>query len=300
MAALSRNTASVAQDFHNAGGRTKTFTNNHSAEENYKQIIAKHTKHLASSKSSPTKSNPLPYSTNATASNIPKWIDYSMASANVSPPATNPNHSDITTTKKRRSTNNKENTENVIPSRTQCNQTIDQVNLKQHFDAYIREQFYNSPKKAPLLNDDAASPKRKLITFETHPELEVSVAGEPTDGTDRMEKRGRKQPQPRKIEQIDEIVSPPSGDAAGNDGANDLNRIRDKHLVRMVSRKKCCFKCKNRNDMMVLSYHTTASLLLHVKWRHGHEKRLCAQSKCERVNRKMQHKCGLQFSKLVH
>lgn len=278
MAALSRNTASVAQDFHNAGGGVKTFTSNHSAEENYKQIIAKHTKNLASTKS-PSKVNP---------STIPKWIDYSMASSNVSPPATNPNLDITTTTKKRRSTYNKENTENVIPSRTQCNQTDQVTNLKQHFDTYIREQFY-SPKKLPSSYGNDVSPKQKSFTFESHPELEVSIKCEPND-SDRMEKRIRKQSQPRKIEQIDEIVSTP-------DDRSDLNKIRDKHLVRMVSRKKCCFKCKNRN-MIMLSYHTTASLLLHTKWKHGHEKKLCELRKCKRVHRRMQHKCGLQITKL--
>lgn len=289
MAALSRNTASVAQDFHNAGGGVKTFTNNYSAEENYRQIIAKHTKQSASSKSpskSPSKSNP--------STTIPKWIDYSMASPNVSPPATNPNP-DITT-KKRRSTYNKENTENVIPSRIQCNQSIsnqaDQVtNLKQHFDNYIREQFH-SPKKVQS-NSNAISPKRKSFTFDSHPELEVSIQSEANE-CDRLEKRNRKQAQPRKIEQIDEADTKP----IAFDERTGLNNIRDKHLVRMVSRKKCCFKCKNRNKFMMLSYHTTASLILHTKWRHGHEKRLCEIRKCERVGRNMQHKCGLQINKI--
>lgn len=284
MAALSRNTASVAQDFHNAGGGVKTFTNNHSAEENYRQIIAKHTKPSASTKS-PSKSNPL-------STPIPKWIDYSMA--NVSPPATNPNP-DLTP-KKRRSTYNKENTENVIPSRTQCNQTDQVTNLKPHFDNYIREQFHN-PMKVPMMD---VSPKRKSFTFESYPELEVSIQNE-TNEFDRMEKRNRKQAQPRKIEQIDEIDAKPTVvvDHCGDDVQNDLSKIRDKHLVRMVSRKKCCFKCKNRNRFVILSYHTTASLILHTNWRHGYEKRLCKVKKCERVQRTMQHKCGLQANKKI-
>lgn len=284
MAALSRNTASVAQDFHNAGGGVKTFTNNHSAEENYRQIIAKHTKQAASTKS-PSKSNQLP--------SIAKWIDYTMASPYVSPPATNPNP-DLTT-KKRRSTYNKENTENLIPFIMQCNQPDDlQVkNLKQHFDNYIREQF-NNPKRLPTNLIDF-SPKRSF-TFESHPELEVSIQSDSNESNERTnEKRNRKQSQPRKIEQIDEFdVKPPVLIVAAFDEQMDLNNIRDKHLVRMVSRKKCCFKCKNRNKFMMLSYHTTASLILHTKWRHGHEKRLCEMKQCERIGRAMQHKCGLQ------
>lgn len=279
MAALSRNTASVAQDFHNAGGGVKTFTNNYSAEENYRQIIAKHTKESASSQS-PSKSMPSPS----------KWIDYSMASQNVSPPATNPSP-DITT-KKRRSTYNKENTENVIPSRIQCNQADQVTNLKQHFDNYIREQFHN-PKKLPATLSDF-SPKRKSFIFVSHPELEVSIQSDPNE-CDRMEKRNRKQAQPRKIEKIDDIDTKPT---IACEEQSDLNNIRDKHLVRMVSRKKCCFKCKNRNKFMMLSYHTTASLILHTKWRHGHEKRLCESSKCERIGRSMQHRCGLQINKI--
>lgn len=286
MAALSRNTASVAQDFHNAGGGVKTFTSNHSAEENYRQIIAKHTKQSASSKS-PSKSNP----------SMNPWIDYSMASADVSPPATNPNP-DITT-KKRRSTYNKENTENVIPSipsRIQCNQTDQVTNLKQHFDNYIRDQFHNSKKLSSTFND--FSSKRKSFTFESHPELEVSIQNESNESNDRLEKRNRKQSQPRKIEQCDEI----DGKASPIDELTtehiDLNNIRDKHLVRMVSRKKCCFKCKNRNKFMMLSYHTMASLILHTKWRHGHEQRLCEMRKCARVGRNMRHKCGQRITKI--
>lgn len=278
MAALSRNTASVAQDFHNAGGGVKTFTNNHSAEENYKQIIAKYSKQSASSKM-PSKSN--------TTQSTPKWIDYSMASPpNVSPPATNPNP-DITM-KKRRSTYNKENTENVIPSKISCNQ-VAQINLKQHFDNYIREQFHNPKKRPSNIVDE--SPQPKSFIFESHPELEVSIH---SNDVDRMEKRNRKQAQPRKIEQIDDVHMKPSI------ADEQTDSIRDKHLVRMVSRKKCCFKCKNRNMFMMLSYHTTASLILHTQWRHGHEKRLCETRKCKRIGRKMQHKCGLHtinFSK---
>lgn len=207
-----------------------------------------------------------------------------MASLNVSPPASNPNP-DITM-KKRRSTYNKENTENVIPSRIPCNQ-VAQINLKQHFDNYIREQFQNPKKLSSNLVDE--SPKQKSFIFESHPELEVSIQ---SNELDRMEKRNRKQAQPRKIEQIDDIdVKPSIAD-------EQTDSIRDKHLVRMVSRKKCCFKCKNRNMLMMLSYHTTASLILHTQWRHGHEKRLCEIRKCKRTGRIMQHKCGLQIHKI--
>lgn len=87
-------------------------------------------------------------------------------------------------------------------------------------------------------------------------------------------RKGRKQAKPKKIEleagekveekipnSLEVITSP-------KDSQTLVDNLRDKHMVCLVTRKKCCYICRNR-DSDSNSYYTKTSLLLHTKWRHS-------------------------------
>lgn len=341
MAALSRNTASVAQDFHNAGGGVKTFVSNHSAEDNYKKIIMKHIKTEAS-KDVPWRQE-YEQQQQLQHQQLQQFAPSAATFKNVSPPAPNLSHQHqpITATtmsptnynnninRKRRKVSHEKENENIFfeekhqhpqspttspPSSTQtplpvlASQLLN-TNLKTHFDNYIRAQFYNPKKHLNLqaIIGDAVDVKdnnnRQSFKLPNHPELELSVSnvkveqnvatdlrvGIPADGrgitvaeqNERVlaaEKRGRKQAQPRKVvEELEDIPSihllptaaiPTFPLTTNNSGDSRENQLRDKHLDRLVSKKLRCTICRNRNQCMIMPYHTKASLMLHKMWRH--------------------------------
>lgn len=340
MAALSRNTASVAQDFHNAGGGSKTLTINTSlTEDDIKQMIINHMKTASnnelssneiirttiiinnniddfavktepnastsstswSSSSSTSSASTAPASAISTISSV----NTSMAmSKNVSPPALYPS------SKKRRknSTHEKEN-ENIYVTTTANNiQPINPINYtlsaqhttsKQGLDNYIRATTGKSSMKFPsgleILALGNVSP-----TFPT-------IDANNLYAQSRSEKR-RKQAQPRKcidlagapetattnssvsmsdtllVAEKDYDLKPAFIESYKNAGKFSLNSIREKHLNRMVSKKKSCNICSKGNICMVLPYHGIASLILHKLWRHSQQIYVCG-------------KCGESFNK---
>uniref|UniRef100_A0A1Q3EX69 C2H2-type domain-containing protein n=1 Tax=Culex tarsalis TaxID=7177 RepID=A0A1Q3EX69_CULTA len=74
------------------------------------------------------------------------------------------------------------------------------------------------------------------------------------------EEKRRKQQAPRKVDQ------PPSAERSVGD-------IRDKHMIRLITRRLCCRICQNqqRNGAAPdnCHYHSKTSLILHNRWRHG-------------------------------
>lgn len=326
MAALSRNTASVAQDFHNAGGGVKTFTISTSLNEDIiKQMIINHMKtasndlSLSGTGTEPATKTTIIINNNAgdakNSITIKTEADEAGAAAatvanesmtmskNVSPPA---HH----TSKKRRksSTYEKENENIYITSvAAQSKVTEPQSNAvnksKQGLDNYIRATRISTGKstlKFPSgLEVLALGNVPATVNF-------PMGTGRQTDAGDtstiacltRSEKR-RKQAQPRKCVDVETDV--PSASDHLSDGhaldnvdvssstpvilASSLDSIRDKHLDRMVAKKKSCNICSKSNSCMVMPYHNTKSLMLHKLWRHSQHKYTCKR-------------CGAWFNKL--
>ncbi|XP_052873432.1 protein charlatan [Anopheles cruzii] len=138
------------------------------------------------------------------------------------------------------------------------------------------------------------------------------------------ERNPRKQQQPRRIEEPEtklarpllKVLSPMELDSklddeklqlhemmeqqqvvceerGASESPNKLADIRDKHLIQLVTRRRCCRICQRRGQLEHLDnghYHSKISLLLHTRWRH--------QGNCEGARRGSQcHQCGAQFSK---
>lgn len=362
MAALSRNTASVAQDFHNAGGGVKTFTISTSLNEDIiKQMIINHMKTASNELSSngandqATKTTIIINNNGGDARNAvtiktePSTSEYEATvtaaytqsvsaaaattaavaaaaatsktmSRNVSPPAYHPS------AKKRRksSTHEKENENIYLSSMTSYTKNNEQqqpnatnnstlspsaISSKQGLDNYIRATRISTGKsslKFPSgLEVHALGNVSPTVAFPMDTSRHTDTAGSSATCLTRSEKR-RKQAQPRKCVDakadgsstdyptVMDLDDGPSPDMA--EPASSLSSIRDKHLDRMVSKKKSCNICSKSNSCMVMPYHGTTSLMLHKMWRHSQHKYTCKrcgasfnkQYKCI-IHKKLQH-----------
>lgn len=85
---------------------------------------------------------------------------------------------------------------------------------------------------------------------------------------DLSEKRGRKQTQPRKIYFPTTIIQPVLQLEQKPCPKFQLSNLRDKHMLRLITRQKCCFLCKKQSSEKN-SFYTTSSLILHKIWRHS-------------------------------
>jgi hypothetical protein len=114
---------------------------------------------------------------------------------------------------------------------------------------------------------------------------EITVIMEPKlRGLDHIECRAknRKQLKPKKIQKT----------ADGESQArNIISDLRDKHMVRLVTRKKYCFSCRNKSSDATSVFSKT-SLLLHKLWRHSACKFECphCQQKFSKIYKLKLHK----------
>nr|XP_029721024.1 protein charlatan isoform X4 [Aedes albopictus] len=99
----------------------------------------------------------------------------------------------------------------------------------------------------------------------------VAIADEDDVIFVKEEKRiGRKQQQPRRtnpeLKASPLVIAKPSADR------QQIGDIRDKHMIRLISRKLCCRICQNQQRLEHMDnchYHSKTSLILHHRWRHG-------------------------------
>lgn len=268
MVALSRNTASVAQDFHNAGGGYKQ---QQSIEQQAKKLFNK------------IKSE---YQENHEAANLTVPSTINSAALQYSPPATsNP------IKRRRRSSHDKENTNLGCFDR----KSIDFTGIERHMKEVIT-RLYMDPFNIGLTTattlDHTSKTETENITFndissvqdylKNNKELTISIEPRKNLNNNLIDKitvepinlvseksRNRKQAQPRKIEKTE----------------STLTSIRDKHLIRLISRKKHCRICQKNPDSILLSYQRKVSLIFHTKWRHSTKRYKCRCCK-EKFNQK--------------
>jgi hypothetical protein len=133
------------------------------------------------------------------------------------------------------------------------------------------KSLQSSPSKAD------GGPKYSLPDFLTN-NNEITVIMEPKlRGLDHSEcRKNRKQLKPKKIEK--------GAEGEAGQARNIISDLRDKHMVRLVTRKKYCFSCRNKSSDATSVFSKT-SLLLHKLWRHSACKFECAH-------------CQLKFSRI--
>ncbi|CRK95396.1 CLUMA_CG008645, isoform A [Clunio marinus] len=138
-------------------------------------------------------------------------------------------------------------------------------------------------------NDDRnGDEKFSLPAFLTN-NNEITVIMEPKNhDRDQCEiRKNRKQLKPKKIEYILEDDINNKRSASGkHEGATRcvISDLRDKHMVRLVTRRKYCSVCRNRSSYANTIFNKT-SLLLHMLWRHSTHRYEC-------------HQCQMKFNQI--
>ncbi|GAB0087836.1 protein charlatan [Sergentomyia squamirostris] len=254
MAALSRNTASVAQDFHNAGGGDKMIVPPSlaiisSLMEQYMQQQQQESERWEESSGDGCEEAHHQVDSSLSASG-----DSSGANSN-SPPAIN--HYQMMNKKHRRrsSCHDKENTNYTIPHK-HCDKFDDKMWMKEIISNFYAHYNGGAGMKRSKLggNGSIGQISQKLAQKNKEVQRHQVVVHVARGEESSSEKRHRKQPQPRKIPQAD---------------TTNVARIRDKHLTRLVSRQKSCQICVYKHKCVVMPFHSKSSLILHSLWRHS-------------------------------
>lgn len=258
MVALSRNTASVAQDFHNAGGGYKQQSIEQQAKKLFNKIKSE-------------------YQENNEDANLIITPTINSATLQYSPPATlNP------IKRRRRSSHDKENTNLGCFDRKSIDFTGIERHMKEVITRLYMDPFNIGLPTATTTLDLTNKSETENITFDdissvqdylkNNKELTISIEPRKNLNNNLIDKitvepvnlvseksRNRKQAQPRKIEKTE----------------STLTNIRDKHLIRLISRKKHCRICQKNSDSILLSYQRKVSLIFHTKWRHSSKRFKC-------------------------
>lgn len=267
MQALSRNTASVAQDFLNAGGDVEDHPPQLSLLEAITSKLQRYNNRMDSHSSDEEQFVLDGYQTAATHNR----------QRQCSPPASYPNKS-IICDRRRRTTSTPSDSDQSqssqslsSPPPSSHNTSFRRASGQQIFDNLYQKSINSYVRQLQSSEHDEMF-KAKLIEFlENNPDISISnIDLSQTGGVHQSvtEKRShRKQTQPRKIEKIESFSK---------------SALRDKHMERMVTQGLVCRLCKNRD--LFGSYHTHASLILHQRWRHSQRRLRCAT-------------CGSQFNR---
>jgi hypothetical protein len=155
----------------------------------------------------------------------------------------------------------------------------------------------------------------KEITVIMDPKMRIKAEplyfGDDATNSSSENRKNRKQLKPKKIEKEmdgDDVVSsqrtnadsakpPPTKHASSSSinaaaaGAANINNLRDKHMLKLVTKKRCCYICRNKS-IDANSYYSKESLLLHNLWRHSPKILEChrCQTKFNRIYKLKLHK----------
>lgn len=139
---------------------------------------------------------------------------------------------------------------------------VNSISLIEESDKRPKIEPNDSPAKL------VATDKFSLPAFLTkNNEITVIMDQKSRDEQNEMRKN-RKQLKPKKIEKVLGDVKPATG------RNNILSDLRDKHMMLLLTRKKCCFQCRNKSSD-ANSFFNRTSLLLHKLWRHSSSKFEC-------------------------
>lgn len=288
MQALNHNKASVAQDFHKAGGQFgNLFTklqqqsphqfdqdNDDDDEENQQEID----------------NNSINYYNNNNINNNNQYkhniiVDKEKATS-CSPPAVPLSNNQ---SKRRRTTsltnNDKENFSSPTKSISNVFDKLYQKSIANFMSQLVNEPTDNK-------TNDSASNTRLMEFLENNPDLTISrVKGAskknmlPETSPDSKRHHNRKQSQPRKIDKIEKP-----------DESFSIEALRDKHLNQLVSDSglKCRECAKDKNCTLNLTYQSKAALVFHQMWRHSEKKVRCKKCRSKFV-KKYQLKLHVMF-----
>lgn len=333
MQAMSRNTASVAQDFPNAGGDTPK--QQHQNQQQHKGMITvKSCKDINSSLLT-RDFNDLYNGA------IGQQKNKAMSPIDHSPPASQTINNII---KRRRksssSSNDKENVNELLRKQLtflkqqhhmflenlNASMMSDEERLKAIFEINeifegmyrnsltiisscesIDESDVKNPKSQPKIktelmweeeneeNEENEAQNYSLPAFLRN-NKEITVIMDPKKKYHEESRKNRKQLKPKKIEKehdnvamnvkrqqnMDNAAQPKNH--ASSSSITTINNLRDKHMLKLVTKKRCCYICRNKS-IDANSYYSKESLLLHNLWRHAPKVLEC-------------HRCQTRFNRI--
>lgn len=297
MQAISRNTASVAQDFRSAGGEHILLNNkgnitlttiNRDASEIYGAIGLQQKKKVKAM--SPIDHSPPAVTLKAVGLNL---FDGTKRRRKIPPFNDKENVNELLTKQltflKQQHMIFLKNLNESVMSDSERLKTVHEINE-------IFETMYNNslslissiesdkrPRIQQPYSEKNCNDKFSLPSFLTN-NREITVIMEPKQrDLDQSETRkNRKQLKPKKIETLFE--SELKTQSKMETTRNILSDLRDKHMVCLVTRRKYCFSCRN-NSSDANSFFNKTSLLLHKLWRHSTSKFEC-------------HHCQMKFSQI--
>jgi hypothetical protein len=184
-------------------------------------------------------------------------------------------------------------------------QQMPQVKIKKEFEDNNNENDYEHCKideKKPINNDftlPAFLRNNKEITVIMDPKNRSKMRIDDSQCNSETRKN-RKQLKPKKIEkdigpdqeplnnnhQSSRVDQESNGNKENDckNSVNNINNLRDKHMLKLVTKKKCCYLCRNKS-IDANTYYSKESLLLHNMWRHKPKKLEC-------------HQCEMKFNKM--
>lgn len=302
MQALSRNTASVAQDFRSAGG--ENFITNAIYQHNKGNITLTSVNRDANElngaiglqqKKKPKAMSPIDHSPPAvTVKAVGLTSDGSKRRRKMSPFNDKENVNELLTKQltflKQQHMIFLKNLNESVMSDSERLKTVEEINeifetmynnslsliSSIESDKRPKAQHPTSPFKLEANNE-----RYSLPAFLTN-NKEITVIMEPKLRLEREQnelRKNRKQLKPKKIEKAFENAT-----KSNETTRNILSDLRDKHMVCLVTRKKYCSACRNKSSEVNTFFNRT-SLLLHKLWRHSSNRFEC-------------HQCQQKFSKI--
>lgn len=227
-----------------------------------------------------------------------KVIDLTVSAAAASGPTAGPDGNGI---ERNNNSNSSSNNNNSSVNNKNINETIfDKVMYKKppsYQNMFLTSAFCKPVLGAAAAEKDPRKEDRVIVAeksfslaefLRNHTEVSISTLNStPTAAAAKSahdddvvfikEEKRRKQQAPRKVDQPTELTV--------RTGPANVGDIRDKHMIRLITRRLCCRICQNQNLLASADnchYHSKTSLILHNRWRHGHDqtgvKRCCGQS----------------------
>lgn len=294
MQAISRNTASVAQDFRSAGGENFTTNAIHNkgnitlTSVNRDAFAFEQHGAIGYQQKKKTKAmSPIDHSPPAVSfKTAGLFSDGSKRRRKMSPFNDKENVNELLTKQltflKQQHLIFLKNLNESVMSDSERSKTVEEINsifntmylnsisLIEESDKRPKIESIGSPAKL------VATDKFSLPAFLTkNNEITVIMDQKSRDEQNEMRKN-RKQLKPKKIEKVLGDVKPIRNSI--------LSDLRDKHMMLLLTRKKCCFQCRNKSSD-ANSFFNRTSLLLHKFWRHSSSKFEC-------------HHCQMSYSKI--
>lgn len=277
MQALNHNKASVAQDFHKAGGQLGNLYSKLQQHPFDQDIDEENQQEFENNTINYYNNNNISNNNQNNKNNIN--VDKEMATS-CSPPAVPLSNNQ---SKRRRTTsltnNDKENFSSPTKSISNVFDKLYQKSIANFMQQIVSEPTDNE--------SDPAANTRLMEFLENNPDLTISrVKGNKKPVTletsPDSKRHNRKQSQPRKIEKIENAFS--------------IEALRDKHLNQLVSDTglKCRECAKDKTCTLNLTYQSKAALLFHQMWRHSEKKVRCKKCR-KRFVKKYQLRLHLMF-----